>query len=300
MKQHDEQHRLRTCLWIINAFQRRGKMTLRELNELWVEDELSRGEEIIPRTFYNYRTAIQDLFSIVFECDKRTNSYYIDCRDDDNTTEWLLSSFSVGQLLSKNKEISDRILLENIPSGQQHLSTIIEAMHGNNVIEISYQAFVEDEAHCVCLEPYCTKLFHQRWYVVANNIERGHLQTYALDRILGIKILGKTFTPNPDFDARAYFHYSFGIFASDHQPPQKIQIKVEASQCKYLRTLPLHHSQKEISTNERYSIFQFELVPTQDFIIELMSHGASFEVLAPQSLRQEIKNTVNKMAEMYK
>lgn len=300
MKQHDEQHRLRTCLWIVNTFQRRGRLTLRELNELWTETELSGGEEIIARTFFNYRSAIQDLFSIVIECDKSTNTYSIAYRDDDSTTEWLLSSFSVSQLLQQNKDISNRILLEEIPSGQHHLSTIIEAMHSNNVIEITYQRFVEDEPHSVCVEPYCTKLFHQRWYVVANNIEKKHLQTYALDRISDIKILANTYSIDPNFDAKAFFLNSFGIFASENEQPQRILIKVDATQSKYLRTLPLHHSQKETITNDKFSVFQYYLVPTKDFVFELLSHGAFFEVLEPASLRETMKENALKMAELYK
>lgn len=300
MKQHDEQHRLRTCLWIVNTFQRRGRLTLRELNELWTETELSGGEEIIARTFFNYRSAIQDLFSIVIECDKSTNTYSIAYRDDDSTTEWLLSSFSVSQLLQQNKDISNRILLEEIPSGQHHLSTIIEAMHSNNVIEITYQRFVEDEPHSACVEPYCTKLFHQRWYVVANNIEKKHLQTYALDRISDIKILAKTYSIDPNFDAKAFFLNSFGIFASENEQPQRILIRVDATQSKYLRTLPLHHSQKETITNDKFSVFQYYLVPTKDFVFELLSHGAFFEVLEPASLRETMKENALKMAELYK
>lgn len=300
MKQHDEQHRLRTCLWIVNTFQRRGRLTLRELNELWTETELSGGEEIIARTFFNYRSAIQDLFSIVIECDKSTNTYSIAYRDDDSTTEWLLSSFSVSQLLQQNKDISNRILLEEIPSGQHHLSTIIEAMHSNNVIEITYQRFVEDEPHSVCVEPYCTKLFHQRWYVVANNIEKKHLQTYALDRISDIKILANTYSIDPNFDAKAFFLNSFGIFASENEQPQRILIRVDATQSKYLRTLPLHHSQKETITNDKFSVFQYYLVPTKDFVFELLSHGAFFEVLEPASLRETMKENALKMAESYK
>ena len=273
---------------------------MRELNELWTETELSGGEEIIARTFFNYRSAIQDLFSIVIECDKSTNTYSIAYRDDDSTTEWLLSSFSVSQLLQQNKDISNRILLEEIPSGQHHLSTIIEAMHSNNVIEITYQRFVEDEPHSVCVEPYCTKLFHQRWYVVANNIEKKHLQTYALDRISDIKILANTYSIDPNFDAKAFFLNSFGIFASENEQPQRILIRVDATQSKYLRTLPLHHSQKETITNDKFSVFQYYLVPTKDFVFELLSHGAFFEVLEPASLRETMKENALKMAELYK
>jgi len=300
MKQYNEQHRLRTCLWIVNALQNSGALTLSELNKKWLETDLSDGEEIITRTFYNYRSAIQDLFSIIISCDKRTNKYFIECHDEDDTTQWLLSSFSVSQLLQNNKDISDRILLESIPSGQKFLSTIIEAMRKNNVIELSYCRFVEEEPHIALIEPYCTKLFHQRWYVVGNNVEKKHLQTYALDRIQSIKILTEEYTVNPLFNAKKYFESSFGIYASDNKPAQRIQIKVDSLQRKYLRTLPLHATQKELVETNDYSIFEYNLVPTEDFIIELMSHGNHFEVLAPADLRKEMQQHFEAAAALYK
>lgn len=298
-RQFDEQHRLRTCLWIINLLQRHGELTLREINEHWTKTELSNGLEIIPRTFFNYRSAIQDLFSIVIECKKSTNTYHIAYHEDNPTSEWILSSLSVSQILQENKDLSNRILLENIPSGQRLLSPIIEAMHNSRMIEITYQRFVEDTPHKVVIEPYCTKLFHQRWYVVAFNIKRGHLQTYALDRIKDIKVLDSAFEMDPNFDAKEFFQNSFGIFAAENQMPQRIVLKVNSTQSKYFRTLPLHHSQVELSVDVDYSIFVYFLVPTQDFIIELMSHGSSVEVLEPDTLRCQMKDNAIKLCKLY-
>lgn len=298
-QQYNEQHRLRTCLWIINLLQRHGELTLREINEHWLKTELSNGLEIIPRTFFNYRSAILDLFSIVIECKKSTNSYHIAYVEDNLTSEWILSSLSVSQILQENKDLSSRILLESIPSGQKHLNSIIEAMHNCTKIEISYQRFVEDKPHKVEVEPYCAKLFHQRWYVVANNIKRGHLQTYALDRIKDIKVLGSKFEIDPNFDAKEFFQNSFGIFAAENQRPQRIVLKVDSTQSKYFRTLPLHHSQVELSVDDDHSIFVYSLVPTEDFIIELMSHGSSIEVLEPKSLRNTMKENATKLFKLY-
>lgn len=300
MKQHDEQHRLRTCLWIINILQQRNGLTLKELNNLWLENDLSHGLEIIPRTFFNYRSAIQDLFGIIIECDKRSCKYYIDYNDNRTTTKWLLSSFSVSQLLQQNKDLHNRILLEDIPSGVQYLSTIIEAIRQNNRISISYQRFVEEEAHKVEIEPYCTKLFHQRWYVIGKNIEKGHLQTYSLDRITDIEILEETYTIDPNFDAESYFLHSFGIYSSDKELPQTIKIKAMDTERKFLRTLPLHHSQKETIVNNNTSIFEYQLVPTKDLVIELLSRGSNIEILEPEALRKQMLEQAKAMVNLYK
>lgn len=293
-------NRLRNSLWIVNTLLRYGKLTLKQINKLWLETDLSGGEEIIPRTFFNYRKIINDMFDIDIECEKKTNSYFISFEAQELVTQWLLSSFSVGQLLQQNKDISERIMLEDIPSGQHYLSTIIEAMRINKTIQITYQRFVSDEPHTFIIEPYCVKLFHQRWYVVANRPEKNRPLTYGLDRIIDMKISDQDYSIPADFDAQAFFHYSFGIFTVDNIPPQKIRIKVDASQRKYLRTLPLHHSQSEIISNQLFSIFEYELAPTQDFIMELLSHGAFYEVIEPESLRESMRQNAMKLFEIYK
>jgi len=67
---------------------------------------------------------------------------------------------------------------------------------------------------------------------------------------------------------------------------------VDADQAKYLRALPLHHSQKEVETNDRHSTFTYYIKPTFDFMQELLSHGADVEVLCPAWFRKEIKVSI--------
>ena len=300
MKQHDEQHRLRTCLWIITALERRGRLTLKDLNALWVENPLSHGQEIIVRTFYNYRSAIQDLFGIIISYNAATKEYFIDYNQNNSTTEWLVSSFSVGELIRQNDSVQDRILLEKVPSGQTHLASIIEAMSNNDVIEITYQRFVSEESHLIKIEPYCVKIFRQRWYVIGVNIERNRLQTYALDRIGNVLITGNKFEINRDFNAEDYFRNSFGIFVRENVLPERVIIKADSTESKYLRTLPLHHSQKETAKGKDFSLFELNLDITEDFIMELRSYGPLLEIVEPAFLRERLKQDAEKLTELYK
>ena len=67
----------------------------------------------------------------------------------------------------------------------------------------------------------------------------------------------------------------------------------------YLRTLPLHHSQRELVTTESYTDFSFDIRPTADFIGELLSHGEGLEVLEPLGLRQQLQQQVETMLRRY-
>ena len=56
----------------------------------------------------------------------------------------------------------------------------------------------------------------------------------------------------------------------------------------YLRTLPLHPSQQETETCDEWSIFTYRMVPTWDLEHELLQYNDNVEVLAPQSLREQM------------
>ena len=76
-------------------------------------------------------------------------------------------------------------------------------------------------------------------------------------------------------------------------------LKVDSWQSKYLRTLPLHHTQVEVECNEEYSIFEYRLCPTFDFRQKILSMGAAVEVLYPKALREEIDISACDMASLY-
>lgn len=144
------------------------------------------------------------------------------------------------------------------------------------------------------IEPYALKYFKRRWYLLAKYGD-SPLKIYALDRMQDIDIEFESFTMPEDFNAEAFFSSCFGIIVGEEEP-QQIKIKVDDFQAKYLRSLPLHHSQQEIKQTEDYTIFSFYLRPTFDFIQELLALGETVEVLSPRDLRTKISHIGKVMA----
>ena len=169
---------------------------------------------------------------------------------------WLLNTISVSNLLLDSQSIKDRILLEDVPSGQGDLALILEAMKTNTQLRITYQSYWRDESFTFNVHPYCVKLFKQRWYLIALSPNLDRIMVYALDRIYDIcKLDGETFTMPDDFYPEDFFYDYYGIIAGTNRKPEKVKLKVSAGQANYLRSLPLHDTQEEIEENEEYSIF---------------------------------------------
>ena len=165
------------------------------------------------------------------------------------------------------------------------------------MIDIHYENFVGVRfSGSVC--PLCVKLFKRRWYMlclIGNNRKR----IFSLDRIKGLSLTNKSFTYPKDFVPADYFHDVFGIITGVERKIENIVIRTYAELPAYLRSLPIHHSQKELGTKDGHTDFSLRLVPTFDFIQELLLHRDQLEVIAPQSLREEISVLISKMGEHY-
>ena len=112
----------------------------------------------------------------------------------------MLSSFSINQLMTEGGNLRERILLEEVPSGQFFLPTIIEAMSKGKAMELDYKKFSDSEPYTCFIEPYCVKLSQQRWYLLARKNHSSHLQLFALDRMQQLRIL-----EDVDFQIPEYF-----------------------------------------------------------------------------------------------
>lgn len=299
---------LKKYIWILQKLYLSGGMTYKELMEYWeispINDEKER--RIPPRTFYNYKEDIQSLFGITINCNHANNKYYIEDDNElkkNNITNWLLNAFSVSNIIQESQNLKDRIQFEEIPSGNNHLMLILEAMQEGKRLRLTYQAFYKEGSSTYIVEPYCVKVFRQRWYMIAANTQNKKLYTYALDRLLDIAILDEKFKMPQSFNMENYFRDWFGIIVMPEEYDiEKIRLKVYARHHKrdYLLTLPLHVSQKEVDHKPDYSVFEYETYPTEDFFQEILSHGSDVEIISPQWVRDEMKCRSLEMYKLYK
>jgi hypothetical protein len=287
-------------IWLVDTIYRCPEgLTFEEINDKWERSGHSDGNVLPLRTFHNHRIAIEDLFEINIECNKSNYKYYIDNADDlakGGVRRWLLNTFAVNNLINESHKIKHRIQFEDIPSGQQFLTPIIEAMRDEVMVNITYQAYWMDKPVSFDIQPYFVKVFKQRWYLIGKSDK---LRIYALDRLKNLSSTKTKFKMPAGFDPELYFADCYGIIHDTDEAVQNISLKVKSRHANYLRALPLHHSQKEEGRNEKYSVFSMYLKPTFDFRQEILSMGEDVEVIAPQSFREEMKNIFNKMISIY-
>lgn len=261
---------------------------------------MSGGVEFHRTTFTRHRYAIEDIFGLYIKCDRKNGyKYYIgnsNVLEEDSVQNWMLSTLSVNNIISESLAVQDRIQIESIPD-DRFLSDIIEAMKKSRKVEVVYRRFGAEDAKLHIFSPYALKVYNKRWYVLAffdarvkeNGEKRDALFTiFSFDRIESVKILKDKFKMDPDFNLKEYFRDSYGIVSEDGTPAQKVVIRAYGREAYNMRSLPVHHSQKEINTTYDYSDFELYLKPTMDFSGKLLSRGSWIEVLEPQWLREDV------------
>lgn len=284
-------------IWLVDLINRRKYVSFKEISEAWMRSPLNEtGDPLSERTFFNHKDAIAGMFGIEILND-RSLGFYIGRSDvgSDETSDWMLHTLCLNNVLHENADMKDRILMEKVPSSERFLTDIISAMRDFRVISLCYQSFRHPEPYSFNVRPYCVKYFKQRWYLLGDS-DLG-LRIYSLNRFVDMEELEEHFEIPKGFDAEEYFGNYFGVIIGEE--PEDVKIRVVPDQVKYFRTLPLHGSQRETVQEDGSSVFSYHIAPTFDFVQEILSHGADVEVLEPAELRESIADIIAGMASRY-
>ena len=293
---------LQKYIWLVQTFIRAGEkgLSLEEISAKW-EDRFDSAYS--RRTFNNHREAVEDVFGIRIDCNRSTNRYFVeyseDVSDEDAERAWLINTFTVNNMLSLGKErLSGRVSVEDIPSGHNHLTSVMEAMTEGHVIRISYLKYTSSKADIYTLRPYAVKEFAKRWYIIGYCLEREALRVYGLDRVHSLDILEERFEMEKGFDVDELFATSFGIYLPE-EAAKTITFRTSATEAKYLRDLPIHSSQEEVSSDGRTVTFSIFVCPNRNLIMEFCKYGDRLEVLSPESIRNQVASHLISAAALY-
>lgn len=255
------------------------------------------------RTFQRDKIALENILGVEIKYNRKKRVYHIAKNEIDDQEDNILDNLL---LVNAYREIKDKAYImlfeQRTARGLHNLNGLIHAITHQKVISFDYQKFWTDgNTVRKSVEPYALKEFKHRWYLLAKDYQSKTFQikTYGLDRITNLEISNSSFK-RQKYNANEAFLHSFGIVSPNGEVAQKIKLSFDAQQAKYIKALPLHHSQTEISRTSDASIFEYYLVPTYDFLQELLSYGSRLKVLEPKSLQDIILSERKKNIKQYK
>jgi predicted DNA-binding transcriptional regulator YafY len=148
------------------------------------------------------------------------------------------------------------------------------------------------------LHPYLLKEYHNRWYLIAYNVERKAMRTYGLERIEKLETGEKKFTLDAGFEPDLFFKYSLGITERSEKPEQ-IELQFEAATGKYLVTQPIHVSQQIIQEDKDYITLGLHVLITTELINLILSFGHQVKVLKPKKLTTLVQRELEQTLKLY-
>ena len=167
--------------------------------------------------------------------------------------------------------------------GNEHLAPLLDHIKSRKSVRIQYRKFSDDLLNEYELHPYLLKEYHNRWYLIAFNVERKAMRTYGLERIEKLETGEKKFTIDSNFQPDLFFKYSLGITERSEKPEQ-IELQFQAAIGKYLVTQPIHSSQQVIKEDKSHITFGLHVLITAELINLILSFGHQVKVLKPKKL----------------
>jgi predicted DNA-binding transcriptional regulator YafY len=255
---------------------------------------------ISQKTFKRDLDLILSLLSVEIEFSHNLKKYKI-VQDSDNEIDLrIMEAYDTFNALKIASDISQFIFFETRKAiGTEHLSPILYAIKNKKLIRCSYQKFWDSEPNNRLLVPLALKENKQRWYLVAIDNKDQKIKTFGLDRISNLSPTDHGFTYPKDLNIENIFKNCFGIISDEDYEAEEIILSFSKHQAKYIKSLPLHHSQEIILEDTRECRFKLFLKPTHDFIMEIMSFGSEVEVLEPAYLREEVKSKIANTLQKY-
>ncbi|MFL0078030.1 helix-turn-helix transcriptional regulator [Tenacibaculum maritimum] len=212
----------------------------------------------------------------------------------ENITTRLEASFQFGEQANEIIEFDQNEFLK----GKEFINTLYHAIINKTVLLVTYESFKSGLNTIIEFHPYYLKQYNNRWFSFGQNPNFDNITNLALDRIINIEISDKQYAKT-SIDFKEYFEDIIGVTFDENQTPIEIAIRIEKSLWPYIKTKPLHGSQKIKQEQQDYIDICLQLIPNYELESMLLQYGERLTVLEPETLRKSLKERTKMMMENY-
>lgn len=261
-------------------------------------ENLDTNFEYAIRTFERDKKDILTLFGISIEYNRKDKTYNIDEEEiEDQSVTRMIDAFSIHHALQEGNKLSPSVFLEKRKSlGTEHIHGIIHAIQNGYILKFTHKKHWEDFTTQREVKPIAIKESQQRWYLLALDKKDEKIKTFGLDRISSLVITDTKFKALP-YNVEKAFQHAFGV--ETYEAVTKIVLEFSWQQGNYIKSFPLHESQRILEDNEDRVLIEIYIHPTNDIIMELLKYGSNVKVVSPISLQNEMKNRILGMTKLY-
>ena len=109
------------------------------------------------------------------------------------------------------------------------------------------------------------------------------------------------FQENPSFDSEHFFDDIIGVSKDINDKPKEITFWASVEQSKYIKTKPIHTSQKVLNHNPDGScVFSINVIENFELYSIFLSYGSSVKILSPKEIARRMKRKATELYDTYK
>ncbi|MEO9146294.1 MAG: WYL domain-containing protein [Ginsengibacter sp.] len=185
-------------------------------------------------------------------------------------------------------------------AGIEWLDFLYKVIVAKTTVQLTYQSFKARQASDIVFYPYLLKEYRNRWFILGMMKKGKEIITFALDRIQNIISLNsELFREHKTFDPYTYFNDIVGVTRNAADTPTHIEFLANHVQSPYIKTKPIHASQKIVEARKEGTIFSIDVVPNFELERELIGFGEGLKVISPIRFMRRIRRKVHLMNEIY-
>jgi predicted DNA-binding transcriptional regulator YafY len=181
-----------------------------------------------------------------------------------------------------SKELRKRIKVLGMGSRKtpiKNFADIGRALLNRNRIQITYYARSTDKESQREISPQSLIYYRDNWYLDAYCHLRNDLRSFSVDGIKDCKVLD-------------------GIFSG--KATKKARLRFNAERARWVSTETWHPNQIGKFDDEGNYVLEFEYNQEPELVMDILRHGSSVEVLAPQSLINHVHSELKTALSLYK
>ncbi|MGD9418777.1 MAG: helix-turn-helix transcriptional regulator [Verrucomicrobiota bacterium JB025] len=136
------------------------------------------------------------------------------------------------------------------------------------------------------------------WYLIAHDLDRGALRTFALPRMTRVRVLKTGFARPEDFDGEAYLNASFGIWnvaGDDARHVVKLELRNYAARLAQERRWHPSQEVTAVDGEDERVLVSFEVGRLEEVMRWVLSFGSQAKVLEPLELVEMVRNELREM-----
>ncbi|MCD6367406.1 MAG: WYL domain-containing protein [Bacteroidales bacterium] len=265
------------------------------------------GFEVSKRTIQRDIEQIRYEFGIEIKYNRFENGYYIDKEMSINIEAFFrfLEIVNTAELLTESLNESKHALkyisfdTKGEFTGIHHLKPLLNATRNHRKISFEHYNFHTSKIVQYLLKPYLLKEYQNRWYVVGLIEGMKEFRTFGIDRIRKLEVKPETFKVNKNLKPEKLFDNVIGLVYSLGEM-ERVVLSFTPVQGKYIKTLPLHHSQQILVDNDKELRIALDIISNYELTQEILKYSDTVKVLEPKWLADEIKTTLTQALQKYK